>query len=226
MYSSMIRPSTVLFGKDNEAIPLLLEIHCAVKNPKILDCTYNTGKIWKGIKEKYDITTMDINPEFGTDVVGDFRNMPFEDGSFDVIVFDPPHLPVAVASVGSSTLEEIQQWRKNYGLTSEKGMGRDGDNVSEIFVPFLLEAKRVLRPDGIVLCKLSDLVHNHRYQWQQVDFINAVRIVGGMTPCDMLIKVDPCAGNLKSSKWQNVKHLRKGHSYWIVVRNSTRCERP
>jgi hypothetical protein len=47
-----------------------------------------------------------------------------------------------------------------------------------------------------VLAKIADLVHNHRYQWQQVDFINAVREVG-MTPCDMMIKCDPCAGNLE-----------------------------
>ena len=81
----------------------------------------------------------------------------------------------------------------------------------------------VLKIGGIVLAKIADIVHNHHYQWQQVDFINAVREVG-MTPCDMMIKCDPCAGSLQSSKWNNVKHLRKAHCYWIVVRNSKRCE--
>ena len=27
------------------------------------------------------------------DVIGDFRDMPFADGSFKMVVFDPPHLP-------------------------------------------------------------------------------------------------------------------------------------
>ena len=102
-------------------------------------------------------------------------------------------------------------------------MGRDGDNVGELFEPFLKDASRVLKPGGIILAKVADLVHNHRYHFQHVMFINAVQSCG-MTPCDLMIKCDPNAGNLKSSKWESVKHFRKAHCYWIVVRNSDRCE--
>lgn len=213
-----MRYKSVLMGRDNEVIPLLLEIHCNIENPYILDCTHNKGTMWKGLN--YNLKTLDIDPSFNTDFVGDFRNMDFiEDNSFDVLVFDPPHLPTNAASEHSSNI-----WKKRYGITDDKDMGRDGDNVSEMFIPFLDEAKRVLKRDGIVLVKLADLIHNHKYQWQHVDFINAVNRVGGMTPCDMMIKVDPSAGNLTSSKWTNVRHLRKSHCYWIVVRNSNRCE--
>jgi hypothetical protein len=149
--------------------------------------------------------------------VADFTAIPFADGSYDIIVFDPPHLPTNAASENSSKI-----WEKSYGITSD-GEGREGDNVSGMFIPFLKEAKRVLNKNGIVLAKIADIVHNHRYQWQHVDFVNATLEVG-MTPCDLLIKCDPSAGNLQSSKWNNVKHLRKNHCYWIVVRNSSRCE--
>jgi SAM-dependent methyltransferase len=171
--------------------------------------------MWKGTQ--FSPTKMDIDPQFNLDVVANFYDMPFSDKSFDVIVFDPPHLPVASASENSSGI-----WRDTYGLTNS-GAGREGDNISGMFLGFAKEAKRVLKPGGIVLAKIADLVHNHRYQWQQVDFVNAIRQVE-MTPCDMMIKCDPCAGNLKSSKWKNVKHLRKSHCYWIVVRNSKKCE--
>lgn len=210
-----MRHKSILIGKDNEVIPILLQIHCSIENPLILDCTYNTGKMWKGLN--YNPHRMDINPELDLDTVGDFSKMPFENESFDVIVFDPPHLPTHAASKNSSKI-----WEKCYGITSE-GIGRDGDNVIDMFFPFLTEAKRVLKKDGIILAKIADLVHNHRQQWQQVDFINAVKM-SKMTPCDMLIKCDPNAGNLSSSKWENVKHLRKAHCYWIVVRNSNKCE--
>lgn len=210
------RPRSVLRGRDPEALGQLLRLHMPSAAPRILDATHNTGKMWRGLD--YRVTSMDIDPRFEPDVVGDFRAMPLPDASFDVIVFDPPHLPVAAATAGSSKL-----WETKYGITADVGRGRDGANVSAQFVPFLREARRVLVPHGIVLCKIADLVHNARYQWQQVDFINAAREVG-MTPCDMLIKADPSAGNLTSSKWKTVRHFRKAHCYWIVVRNSSRCD--
>ncbi len=211
-----IREKTVLIGKDNEAIPILLKIHCNVENPFILDCTYNVGRMWEG--SNYKPHRMDINDKLELDVVGDFTKMPFENNVFDVVVFDPPHLPTNAASKNSSNI-----WKERYGITNNENVGRDGDNVVGMFDPFLLEAKRVLKKDGIILAKIADLIHNHRYQWQQVEFINSA-IKCQMTPCDMMIKCDPLAGRLQSSKWKNVKHLRKAHCYWIVVRNSLKCE--
>ena len=96
-----LRHKSVLLGKDCEAILVLLELHAPAVNPRILDCTYNEGKMWKGIIE-HQPHRMDINPEFPIDTVGDFTAMPFPNGSFDVIVFDPPHLPTNAASSGWS----------------------------------------------------------------------------------------------------------------------------
>lgn len=90
-----------------------------------------------------------------------------------------------------------------------------------MFLPFLLDAKRVLCDSGLILCKIADLTHNHKYQWQHVEFINTVISVG-MIACDLIIKVRN--NKLTSSKWENVKHFRKNHCYWIVVRNSNKCE--
>lgn len=40
--------------------------------------------------ETFDIHGKHVNVE--PDVIGDFRNMPFEDEAFCHVVFDPPHL--------------------------------------------------------------------------------------------------------------------------------------
>lgn len=210
------RPESVVYGRDKDVIPLLLAIH-AVADPDILDATHNRGVMWKGLK--YRVTTNDVDEQFDTDLTLDCRNMDIvPDSSFDVIAFDPPHLPAHAASANSSGIERLQ-----YGLT-EHGDYRQGDNVSPLFAPFLHEAKRILRPEGIVIAKLADFVHNHRYQWSHVDFINAA-FAEGMTPCDVIVKRDPAASNLKSSKWENVKHFRRAHCYWIVVRRDARCEK-
>ncbi len=210
--AGIVRPLSVLHGRDGEAITTLLSIHCESKTPRILDCTHNKGIMWKGLSHRP--VRMDISKEFPLDVCGDFRRMPFADQAFDVVVFDPPHLP----DDAGKTCRHHDSY--NVGNT---GLGMDGDCVSAIFAPFLGQAKRILKSGGIVLAKIADLVHNHRQQWQQVDFVNAVR-AAGMTACDMLIKIDPAAGNMMDPRWKNVKHLRKGHCYWIVARNSNRCE--
>jgi SAM-dependent methyltransferase len=203
---------SVLLGRDNEALEILIALHSR-PDPQILDVTHNQGTMWKGTQ--FTPTRMDIDPSFDLDIVGDFKDIPVPDESYDIIVFDPPHLPNAAATEKSSKI-----WERRYGLTAT---GREGDNVSSMFLPFLREAKRVLRPDGVVLAKIADLVHNHRYQWQHIHLIEAAWEVG-FVACDCLIKRDPNAGNLKSSKWQNPKHLRKSHCYWIVLRKSKYCE--
>ena len=203
-------------GRDPEALDILLSVH-APNHPRILDCTFNSGKMWKGCSQQ-PTHTMDIDSMFSVDTVGDFRKMPFSPESFDVIVFDPPHLPVAAASANSSGI-----WRKQYGLTEDKNRGRDGDNVSGQFVPFTCEAYKVLAPEGIVIAKLADIIHNHHYQWHLVAFVEAAQ-TAGLTACDLLIKRDPSGGNLKSSKWKNVRHLKRVHSYFVVARKG-RCER-
>lgn len=210
------RPKSVLHGKDSEAIDTLIAVHCEVLDPKVLDCTYNKGKMWRG--SAYRPISMDITPEFSVDVLADFTSMPFALHALDVIVFDPPHLPVA--SKNSSCI-----WEEQYGLTADDPkLLRSGDNVSLMFLPFLKEAQRVLKVGGIVLAKIADIVHNHRYQWQHVDLINAAMSLG-MTPCDLMVKTSVSSGNLSSSKWKNVYHLRRSHSYWIVIRNAPYDER-
>lgn len=208
------RPKSVVMGRDNACIPLLLDMH-AVPDPIILDACYNTGKMWKGLP--YKVTSMDIDPVMKCDFTASFTDMPFADDSFDVVAFDPPHLPNANASNNRTTgLADV------YGIRVQDDM-RAADHVGGMFTPFLLEARRVLRPSGIVIAKIADLVHNHAYQWQHVDFIEAARATEGMTPCDLIVKVDPASANLSSSKWQKVHHFRRAHLYWIVIRKG-KCE--
>ena len=204
-----MRPKSVLIGKDPEALVTLLSIHCSVENPQILDVTYNEGRIWKGLN--YHPVRMDIDWQHPVDIVADFAAIPIADESFDVIVFDPPHLPTSAANHTSSKI-----WEKRFGATAN-GKGRSGPNVVGMFAPFLLEASRVLKKGGIVLAKIVDLINNHRYQWQQVEFVNCCWQCG-LTPCDMLIKCDRCKANLTSSTWKSVRHLRMAHCYWVVVR--------
>jgi len=69
---------------------------------KILDACCGSKMFWFD-KENPNVTFADIRSESFTlcdgrhleikpDILADFRNLPFEDGSFKMVVFDPPHL--------------------------------------------------------------------------------------------------------------------------------------
>jgi SAM-dependent methyltransferase len=167
----MRRPLSVV-GTDQEALRALLAVH-ACPEPRILDVTHNRGRMWKGLP--YTPRRSDRDPtlhEQGfTDTVADFRALPFDDGSFDVIVFDPPHIDHARGALPSDN------WTERYGLKDE-GYRAEGTMVVDLFKPFLLEARRVLAPNGMVLAKIADAVHSHRYQWQHIALHDAARCRG------------------------------------------------
>lgn len=86
-------------------------------------------------KAKTNLRKCIVNP----DVIGDFTNLPFEDNSFSLVVFDPPHLTGA---------KETAWLVKKYGKLDEQWpkMLHDG----------FAEGMRVLKPDGVLIFKWSE----------------------------------------------------------------------
>jgi SAM-dependent methyltransferase len=72
------------------------------------------------------------------DVLMDFRDMPFEDGTFPLVVFDPPHL--RRAGKGWQALK--------YGVL--------GDDWREDLRAGFSECFRVLRPSGVLVFKWNE----------------------------------------------------------------------
>lgn len=77
--------------------------------------------------------------EIDPDLVADFRNMPFEDESFYLVVFDPPHL---IKAGDNSWLA------KKYGKLSD-------DWQIDIKLGFN-ECMRVLKPNGTLIFKWNE----------------------------------------------------------------------
>ena len=86
------------------------------------------------------------------DIKMDFRNMPYEDNSFKVVVFDPPHLIHA----------GVKSWlRQKYGVLPE-------DWPTYLKAGFD-ECMRVLEPDGLLIFKWND---------QQISFSKVLKVFG------------------------------------------------
>jgi hypothetical protein len=205
--------TSIINGRDPQVLTTLLTFYAHPKGT-IYDVTCNEKRMWKGVSDAGSVVYSDIDKTMNPSVMCNFTQLPYKSGSGSVIVFDPPHLPKAAGSEHS-----LQPFVERYGLdkTTEE------DSIKSIFVPFLIEAKRVLNQEGLIFVKLSDYVHNHKYQWILVEFINAVWSVKGLTPTDLIIKCDPSAGNLISGKWKTSHHVRKAHCWWIIVRKG-KCE--
>ncbi len=202
---------SVWFGDDAELIERMLSFYPRKQPRNILDATMNRGRFWR--KSRRPVTGMDIDPQYGPDLVADNTNMPFAGDSFDVIVYDPPHIP----NQGRDNKKDFQS---RFGLKF-RSPKEQGYTFSHTFPPFLKEAYRVLRNEGILLCKIADYVHHHRYQWAHIELIEAARVVGFM-PCDCIIKVRK--GPIIDPKWKTAHHSRRQHCYWLVFRKSKKCE--
>ncbi len=70
------------------------------------------------------------------DMVADFRNMPFQDDTFYLVLFDPPHLQKA---------GENSWLAQKYGLLSDTWR----EDIKRGFV----ECMRVLKPNGVLIFK-------------------------------------------------------------------------
>lgn len=125
-------------------------------NKKILDVTCGSRTIWfeknhpsaiycdKRNEELYGIwkstnrqskRSCIVHP----DVIADFTDLPFEDNSFSLVVWDPPHL-------------------RNVGETSwtYKKYGKLDENWPQMLHDGFKECMRVLKPDGVLIFKWAE----------------------------------------------------------------------
>lgn len=115
---------------------------------KILDACCGSRMFWFNRKhpntlymdireEEFDIHGKHVSVV--PDIIGDFRNMPFDDDSFYMVVFDPPHLKWA----GANSIMKAQ-----YGQLNKEWQDDLRKGFEECF--------RVLKPNGTLIFKWSD----------------------------------------------------------------------
>lgn len=84
-----------------------------------------------------DGRALDINPDAYTD----FRSLPFDDESFSVVVFDPPHL----VNTGPKSWQAAK-----YGRLSK-------DTWRDDLAAGFAECFRVLKPEGVLIFKWAEV---------------------------------------------------------------------
>lgn len=190
------RPLSVC-TKDHEALRALTEIH-APKAKLLLDCTWGKGGIWRGWSDPpFHIIKSDIDPYGKPDLLADYFNLPFLAETADVLVWDPPHLE----DVGKNSL-------------MAKYNGHATLSVSASAPWFIMQARRVLRPGGLLLTKIADSVHRGLFSMAHTDVCFSAS-GGGFTVVDCMIRVRKSSPN---GNWKRILHVRSAHSYWMAFK--------
>lgn len=202
---------SVWFDSDAELLERMLDFYPRKSPNLILDATVNGGRFWEGSNRR--VIGLDIDARHRPDVAADNRRMPFRDRCFDVVVYDPPHVP-------NQGKDQTKDFNTRFGLVLKSG-AKTGYNFNHLYPPFVREAYRILKPEGILFCKIADYIHGHRFQWAHLEVIRAAVAVG-FTACDCIVKVRK--GPIMSPRWKTAHHARRHHCYWIVFRKSDKCE--
>lgn len=134
---------------------VILDVTCGSRgiwfnknHPRAIYCDKRSGKYQKQFGKGHGgLKTLNIDP----DVICDFTDLPFENNTFALVVFDPPHM---------KNLSEMSWIRAAYGVLEDgwQSMIRDGFN----------ECMRILKPDGILIFKWSEV------QFPTTDILNAI----------------------------------------------------
>jgi hypothetical protein len=208
--------SSVWEGSDGELLDAMLSFYPTIDPKPILDATYNTGRIWKGSTYGPEVVSMDIDARCQPMIFADNRVMKrVRSAQFGTVIYDPPH----VGPQGRD--KSVKRFDVDFGATVECGKEHNW-TLSYLYPPFLKQAKRVLKPEGMLLAKITDIVNNHRSKWAHCDFMRMAE-EAGFTVCDLIVKIR--TGPMLSNKWKQAHHARKRHCFWIICRNGDSCER-
>lgn len=140
----------------------------SLQNKKILDVTCGSRSIWFNkshpaalycdVREEDNLQIwksedgqseqrLSVKP----DIICDFTSLPFPDDSFSLVVFDPPHL----------TNISAKAWLA-------KKYGKMGENWREMLHDGFCECMRVLKPDGVLIFKWSEIEIPSEQVWKAI----------------------------------------------------------
>jgi DNA modification methylase len=172
---------------------------------RIADVSYGKGVFWRKVDLcKYDFHPSDICT--CPDAPHDFRDLPYEDASFDVVVLDPPYSP----DPGRGMITNSSY--RNFETTGH--LNHDG--IVRLYQEGMREAKRVLRPEGLLWVKCQDEIESGKQRMTHIE-IHDHALQLGMTVEDLFVMVRPSPPPVQHRQ----KHARKNHSYLIVFRTGS-----
>ncbi len=200
-------------GVNADIFPIVLHLHVQTGST-VADVTYGKGIFWKNVpKENYILKGTDI--QTGVDC----RKLPYENGSIDCVVLDPPYMEglyrrSGTEMAGSGTYGAFRDFYSNGEHTDEVNKPKYHKAVLQMYFDAGKEAHRVLKDFGVFIVKCQDEVSANIQNLTHVELINEYSKVGFYTK-DLFIVIRPNKPSM--SRLLKQEHARKNHSYFLVL---------
>ncbi len=193
-------------GTNADLFPDVLALY-AKEGDRILDATYGKGVFWKNVDtSKYKFTSNDLMTEAEDHF--DFRALPYFPDSFDMVVLDPPY----AYSPKNTMKASIAGCYQNNTSVDISNM----DAVLKLYVDGIAEARRILRPKGILVVKSQDIIQSGKQWWMHHTLMTQDGFI-----CEDLLVLVQTSIPANDPKWTQQHHARKNHSFFIVLRKNT-----
>jgi len=197
-------------GTNADVFPHVLALHVP-EGSLVADVTYGKGVFWRSVpKGKYQVRGSDISDGI------DCRHLPYERGSMDCVVLDPPYMEGFFRKqknqkAGSGTYNAFREY---YSNGDEKAQGPKWHAaVLDLYLSAGREAHRVLRDRGVLIVKCQDEVSANHQNLTHVEIINEYEKTGFYTK-DLFVVLR--ANRPGVSRLKKQVHARKNHSYFLV----------
>lgn len=192
---------TIVRGTNADLIAEVSKLY-ARQHHRIADVTYGQGVFWRQTPQLNvtgsDLVTVPERPY-------DFRQLPYRDGSYDIVVLDPPYL--------HSPGQHVTDARYQNAATTR---GLDHAGIMQLYRDGLREAARVVRLNGQVWVKCKDQIASGIQRWDHVQiFLMAQEL--GLYAKDLFV-LEPTS-QTSDARWDVQHHARKRHSFlWVLER--------
>jgi len=193
-----------------EVFPQILNLHVP-EGSVVADVTFGGGVFWRNVPPgKYVLKATDI----ATGV--DCRKLPYEDGSIDCVVLDPPYMEgffrrTDTTKAGSGTHSAFRDYYSNGD--EAPGGAKWHQAVLDLYFRAGREAHRVLRDEGVLIVKCQDEVSANRQWLTHIEIVREYeRLRFYAKDLFVIVRTNrPVVARLKKQV-----HARKNHSYFLV----------
>lgn len=180
------------------------------RNDWVLDMTWGKGVFWKKIDQnQFNLIRNDLDPARG-DEHYDFRNVPFASDAWSAVVLDPPY---ASRSSNKNSMVGNLYNNKYHNLKTV-------EDVLQFYYDGMLEAKRLLKPGGVLFIKCMDEVAGGKQHRNHITLWNRAVCDLGLVDEDLFLLVQKQTPVMRHT-YQ--KHARKNNSYLWVFRKENKA---